>query len=99
MKQGRFPVSFSPLLHLPWLPGPSCVPTARDVAELINCQRLLIRYEEPVHVLICLRFFESLRPAQALCDVTEFHMMASLEEIFAIYICSLPQLLSQNKHA
>ena len=37
--RGRFPVSFSPLLHRPWLSCMSCLSAACDAAELIICQQ------------------------------------------------------------
>ena len=87
--RGRFSVSFNNLLRYLYCgPGPAC-----DAVELIICQQYLIRCAEPVQVLICLRLFELLLTAQALCDVTEFHVMASHEEIFTIHVCVLSQLL------
>ena len=72
--RGRFFVSFNNCMRRLFCLscGPAC-----DAAELIICQQHLIRCDEPVRVLICLRLFELLLSAQALCDVTEFHVMAS----------------------
>ena len=71
----------------------SCLSAACDAAELIICQQHLIRCAGLVQVLICLRLFERLLPVQALCDVTEFHVMASHEEIFTSHVCVLSLLL------
>ena len=96
--RGRFPVSFSPLLHRPWLSCMSCLSAACDAAELIICQQYLIRCAESVQILVWLRLFERLLSAQALCDVTEFHVMASHEEIILIYLYCTTAFVTEQAH-
>ena len=72
--------------------------TACDAAELIICQQHLIRCAGLVQVLICLRLFELLLPAQVLCDVAVFHVMASHEEIILIYLYYTTAFVTEQAH-